>query len=235
MHKRIGILGGMGPSASARFYQRLVDYTQSQYGAVQDEEYPQILLNSITLEGFDETGIVDPDLVKKQLIEGIKFFRNGDDHGADIIAIPCNTVHAFYESLQGTTPALILNILDLTVQEVSKNHRGKVGIVCSSSTRDMELYATALKKIGIEPVVTTDEEQEILNELILKVMSGKNGAAEVARLRKVVEQLKERGAEAIILGCTELPLIAYHQEFSLPMVDSLEVLAKAAVEKAMQN
>ena len=88
--KTIGVLGGMGPAASAHFYQLLLKYSQKIYGAVQDDEYPQIIINSLALTGSTEKGMEENELIVRQLSEGIKALEKSN---SDFIVIPCNSVH----------------------------------------------------------------------------------------------------------------------------------------------
>ena len=88
--KTIGVLGGMGPGASADFYVHLVQYAQQRYHAVQDIDYPPVMLYSLPLPDFDERGVVDFDSTKKLLVGGVIKL---EQFGAEVIAIPCNTVH----------------------------------------------------------------------------------------------------------------------------------------------
>ncbi len=110
-HKTIGVLGGMGPEASANLYSKIIKYAQYKYNAVQDFDYPPIIIYSLPLFGFDETGIVDEKLVKQQLIDGVKKLESA---GCDLIIIGCNTVHIFYDEMQAAIKIPILNIVEGT-------------------------------------------------------------------------------------------------------------------------
>ena len=109
--KTIGVLGGMGPAASATLYANMIEYAQSKYNAVQDTDYPPIIIYSLPLSGFDETGITDENLVKKQLIKGVQIL---EDAGCDSIVIACNTVHVFHDDMQKAVTIPVLHIVEET-------------------------------------------------------------------------------------------------------------------------
>ncbi|MCX6790412.1 MAG: amino acid racemase [Candidatus Kaiserbacteria bacterium] len=227
--KTIGILGGMGPEASAYFYNLLIKLAHKKYGAVQDTDFPPILIYNLTLFGFDETGITDEDLVKKQLIEGVKKLELA---GSDFIIIACNTVHIFYDAMQNAVNIPILNIIDETVDETVRKGYMSVGLLSSESTNKMGLYKNKLEDRGIKVFSVSDEQQEKLNKIILHVMAGEQGVSDVAVATKIIDNLISQGAEAIILGCTELPLAIDQAHVSIPLFNSNEIVMDRALSVA---
>ena len=109
-NKTIGVLGGMGPEASSTLYRKIIKYSQNEYNAIQDCDYPPIIINSLTLFGFDETGITDHELVKSQLIEGVQQLEKA---GSDLIIIGCNTVHCYFDDMQNAVNVPIFNIIEV--------------------------------------------------------------------------------------------------------------------------
>ena len=142
-NKTIGVLGGMGPEASSNLYSKIIKYAQHEYGAVQDFDYPPIIIYSLPLFGFDETGIVDETLVKKQLIEGVKKLESA---GSDLIIIACNTVHSYFKEMQSAINVPIFNIIEETKKRVVEFGYKKVGLFASESTNKLELYRQQLRK-----------------------------------------------------------------------------------------
>lgn len=216
----------MGPAASADFYRRLVDIAQHSYGADQDTDFPAMHLYSLPLRGFDETGFHDAPLIESQLVEGIQKLAAS---GSELIVIPCNTVHAFFETMQKATPVPILNIITAVIDEVDSRNFTRIGILSSESTRNFKLYEAALASHGKTVFGVTDEEQATLNAIVHRVMNGSNDASDSAKLSTIVARFASEGAEAVILGCTELPLAISDMDSSLPLINSTEILAKAAL------
>ena len=230
MKKTIGILGGMGPEASAYFYNLLIRLSHTKYGAVQDNEFPPIIIYNLPLEGFDERGIVDAEGVKAQLVEGVQTLARA---GADFVVIACNTVHIFQGEMQAAIAIPIVGIVDETVAAAKAAGYRRVGLLTSASSAKYGLYANKLAKEGIETLATTAGEQKILDEIILQVMAGTNGAADTENIEKIGARLVAAGAEALVLGCTELPLALPKGPFPVPLLNSNQVIVDKALALAL--
>lgn len=228
--KTIGILGGMGPGASAYFYQLLVEQAQKQYQAEQDIDYPPMVLYNLPLEGFSERGVEDTEKVKAQLIAGVKKLESA---GADFIVIPCNTVHIYQDDMRQAVSIPIISIVEETVKAVQKKGMHHVGIVSSETTRDLGLYHNALKTNGNRVIEANVEQQGALSEIILSVMSGDYGKSDVKVLDDIMNDFVGQGAEAIVVGCTELPLVAQGiAKHDVILFDSTLILAEATLAYA---
>ncbi len=116
--KTIGILGGMGPGASANLYQTIISIAQKKYGAEQDYDFPPMVIYSLPLIGFDETGITEPESVKKQLVEGVKKLEKA---GCDFIIIACNTVHIYQKNMQKAINIPIVSMIEQAVKKAKKS------------------------------------------------------------------------------------------------------------------
>lgn len=227
--KTIGILGGMGPEASSYFYNLLIKLAHKKYKAVQDTDFPPVLIYNLPLFGFDETGIVDADLVQKQLVVGVQKL---EDAGSDYIIIACNTVHTFYPTMQAAVKVPIINIVEETIDEVVRQGYTRVGIISSQSTKDLALYTNACLAKGLQPFSIDEKQQEKLNEIILHVMAGTQGPADTEILKGVIESLVSCGAQAVILGCTELPLAIEQSDVSTPIFNSNAIVLDRALAAA---
>jgi aspartate racemase len=227
--KTIGILGGMGPGASADLYQRIIVYAQKKYRAEQDYDYPPMIIYNLPLIGFSEMGFENPDIVKQQLIAGVKKLEQA---GSDFIAIACNTVHYFYDDMQAAVNIPIINIMEATVARVREKNYGRVGVLCSESMNKLGLYQTVLANSAIESHLVDESKQKILNSVILHVMSGSQGPEQKEQIKKIIDDFTARGDEAIILGCTELPLAITQKDLDTKLFDSTQILAETVLEYA---
>lgn len=228
----IGILGGMGPNASADFLGRLLRIASRTYGAVQDDEYPAIILNSLALQGFEIGGVQDLRLIERQLVSGVRLLEKA---GASFIVIPCNTVHCLYPSLCAAINLPILHIAESTADAVKQYGIQKVGLCASVTTVQTKLYETACRQRGIETLVPDAAGQKLVNEVIEAIMSGIYGDAELLKLKSVILRLQSSGAEGVILGCTELPLAINQKWTDVLLFDSLQILAEQTVERAYET
>jgi len=223
--KIIGILGGMGPEASKDAYQRIIKYAQSKYNAIQDNQFPNILLYSLGLNDFDETGITNHASVQTQVVEGLDLLHSA---GCQAIIITCNTVHVTLENID---PKYKLIHLIQAVSKQAKNKQyKKVGLLCSQTTKDTQLYQQHLNKLNIETLSVSNKDQAVINQIIENIISGKKLQSDIEFLEEKTKQFKSQGAQAVILGCTELPLIFDSKHSSLPSLDSLQIGIEAITD-----
>lgn len=227
--KVMGVLGGMGPVASADFYRSVIEIAQRDYHAEQDIDFPAIIIYSMPVADFDETGFIDFKSVRKQLITGV---RKLEKAGSDFIVIPCNTVHLFYHDMQASVHIPIISILDVTTKSIQQHGYKKAGLLNSESARQCRLYEPAFADQGIVAVSTTETEQKDVNRAILHVMSGTQGKEDIARLQAIINRFAGEGAQVVVLGCTELPLAISSGDIDLPLFSSSALLAEAAVRYA---
>lgn len=227
--KTLGILGGMGPMASAHFLQQILYGCQQNHSAIQDTDYPHIILNSIQLQGFDESGVVEQAMVEEQLKEAILELNRA---GVEGIVIPCNTVHFFYSSLVQVSACPIFNLIEETCAEVQKQGYKRVGLLASESNLKSRLYQNALKESGVIAIEPDTKCYPSIGGIIQAVMGNRQGRHESQLLNDLIQPLKAQGAEAVILGCTELPLAIQKSFAPLPIIDSLEVLTKISLRFA---
>ena len=219
----------MGPNASADFLRRILRIANRRFGAVQDDDFPPIILNSIGLQGFSVTGVTDVEAVERQLVSGIQLL---DQAGAQLIAIPCNTVHCCFDAMTGATKIPILHVAGVTARAVAAAGIRRVGLCSSVTTVRTKLYENACAALGIDVIIPSSENQENVNDVIESVMAGTNDEEEMLALKSVILALWRRGAEGVILGCTELPLAINQKWTDVPLFDSLALLAQETVKKA---
>lgn len=224
--KTLGILGGMGPSASIRFYEHVIALSRSRHGARANGDYPHLLLSNLPV----------PDLIGG--LEGEKIavsmlrteMQRLADAGAQTLVLACNTMHLFADACAEGCGAEFLSMVDLVVRRVAIDGRKTVGVLGSPTTLRSPLYRAPLERKGLAVLIPSTGDVPRLERLIRRVIAGECGKREQEALRRQVLALKSRGAEAVILGCTELPLVAETMRLPLPIYDSLRVLAEAACD-----
>lgn len=231
-NKTIGVLGGMGPEASSNLYSKIIKYAQREYGAIQDFDYPPIIIYSLPLFGFNETGIVDEKLVKTQLIEGVKKLESA---GCDLIIIACNTVHSYFEEMQSAVKVPIFNIIEETKKRVIKFGYKKVGLFASESTNKLELYQKRFADSSIEVISPNNEQQKILNRVIEHVMGGNQKTEDIIFLKDIARDYIRQGAEAIVMGCTEIPLAINQAHTDIKLFDTIEIIVQCAVDYSLKK
>ena len=209
-HRTLGVLGGMGPAATANFLQLLVHEFNSK-GVYTDSAFPRMIIFSIPLEDWDNKGARDKIRVAEQVLTGLDWLKAA---GADILAVPCNTVHEFIDD------PMVVNIIDETLKLC--NTSAKLGIMCSRQTREAGLYERNNHN------VTYYTNQDTLDAIIGSVMAG---------IDCDIGPMINAGfpdCKTIVLGCTELSLCAYTHATRHDIVDSTSVLAKAVVRRMVR-
>lgn len=231
-NKMIGVLGGMGPEASSNLYTKIIKYAQYEYSAVQDYDYPPIIIYSLPLSGFDETGIVDGDLVKKQLIEGVIRLESA---GCDLIIVACNTVHLYYKEMQSAIKVPIFNIIEEAKKKVRDQGYKKVGLFASENTNKLKLYQNEFADSNIEVISPNTEQQKILNRVIEHVMGGNQKKEDAIFLKDIARDYIKQGAEAIVMGCTEIPLAINQTQTDIKLFDTIEIIVQCAVDYSLKK
>ncbi len=230
-NKKIGIFGGAGPWASAHAVVNIVQRAQWDYHAVEDDEYPELILRSVPLKGFGAKGIEDAGLIREQLFH--HFNRFAEDQ-TDIALMACNSLHTFHAELQDAYPSMeIVNLPVEGANAVAAQGHKKVGVLCSASSLDDNLHKTALEDQNIEPILPTPSQQKDINDLIHSVMAGNSGANEAQTFRRLSREFGSSGAQVLLSGCTELSYLSHKFQSNVPVVDCLYVSIARALELAV--
>lgn len=223
MSERIlGILGGMGPQASIRFYELITQIAIEKFGISKNADIPHLLLDSIPV----------PDLVKskKDEEETVAIVEREAARlagaGATAFAMPCNTMHLYASRFQASAGIPFLSMVEAVVSQVKADQRKLVGLIGTITTMQSGLYRAPLEKTGVHVLLPTAEEQEEIANIIHNVIGKGVDNEQRHTLHRILDRLAERGAEAIILGCTELPLVACTIDTTIPLYDSLRLLAQ---------
>ncbi|MFD1558366.1 aspartate/glutamate racemase family protein [Paraburkholderia silviterrae] len=197
----IGLIGGLGALAGAHFYRRLIDTCQA-HGATRDEDFPEIVLHNLSCTALNEQGIADEMVLRSELERSVALLSG---IGCTTVVIICNTAHVHLPFLRTRTSSEIIDMVDVAASSVKECRA--VGVLGSRSTRDVGLYREALRRHGVEPVEANDAQQEKIDLLIQRVIDGSYTVADRVALRNIANELRIRGAEKVILGCTELPVL----------------------------
>lgn len=228
--KTIGILGGMGPRATADLYLAIVALFQQRYGARYDADFPQMLINSIPAPDVVEQFEDEARLVSL-LSEGAQTLEQA---GADFVAIACNTVHAFHTAIASSVSIPVLDLVAETVAEVHQTGYTTVGLLSTGLTLERGLYRAPCTARGLTLLEPDEPQRQLLTALIMDLLAGRPPETCGDRLMALVEALAARGAEAVILGCTDLTPVIPAAAPPLPLFDTTGVLAQAAVREALR-
>ena len=225
----LGVLGGMGPLASAQFMLRLTLLTPAE----RDQDHiPAVLWSDPRVPdrgaARDGTG---PDPLPA-LVRGLQGLQAA---GCGAVAIPCNTAHGWIEGMRAATPLPILHIVDAAAADLRRLQvpPGPVGLMGTAATLAMRLYQDRLAALGWDCLVPEPDEMAQLVTPAIALVKANRVAEAYAPLADAAALLARRGAQAVVLGCTEIPLgIAAGPALAVPVVDTIDALARAAVHWA---
>lgn len=223
--KTVGIIGGMGPGATALLFQKLIDHTDAKV----DADHIHIVIdNRPSIPDRTSAILKGENAPAKYICESGKKL---EEYGAELIAIPCNTSHYFYPYIQSQLSIPVIHMLEETAKECKMLGFDTVGVLATTGTKKTEIYDRALEKYGIKAIYPDQEGQELLMSLIYDyVKAGKmvDGTIFLGEIKKMLEE----GVQAFVLGCTELPMVFSDGDFGVKFIDSLDVLARKTVEMA---
>lgn len=229
--KRIGIIGGMGPEATVDLFSKIVASTPSR----KDQDHLRIIIDNnpkvpsrfkfIMGEGEDPLPYL------------IEMAQRLERYGADLLLTPCNAAHHFYDQIQEKVKIPILHIAQETRRHIEsmKPRPEKVGLMASGSTVKAGIYQKVFQGSKIRLVLPDSKKQEMISKMIYTFKQRVRTKKLERTLMHVAHSLVEMGAEAIILGCTELPLILSGVKSSIRFIDANDILARAAVRRAKKS
>ena len=231
MRKTIGILGGMGPEATAHFFSLIIKHT----AAPKDQDHVPVLIYNLPQIPERTPAILGQGPSPLPLLR--KGVRTLAQAGADFIVVPCISAHAFLPDIRRASPVPILSLLDEALAGAKKKNRRlkRAGLLASTGTVRSGLFAKTFAKAGIEIITPTNKEQAKVMEAVFGKRGVKAGFTEGWPRKLVLEiarRLIKRGAEAIIAGCTEIPLVLRDEDLPVPLIEPMRIAAQACIVKA---
>ena len=229
--KTVGILGIMGPETVARFYLRI----NARVRASNSTQYPPIVVYSAPVPYDLEREIVERGRNEDQLLPFLIYgLQSLEAAGADVIVIPCNTVHCFMLELRACVAPPILSIMKETAEVCTRADYRTVGVLATTETIKQELYEQELARNGIQVITPDMTAQRHVSTIIQQILNGSKSMENKQALLSTIRALQSRGAEAVILGCTALELLLQQSDVSVPLLDSFDILAMATVRELLR-
>lgn len=229
--KTLGVIGGMGPQASIRFMELVIGSCTKDFGVKENDEFPRIILSSLPA----------PDLIANRKMEekaGDMLEKEAltlEKAGADFLVMTCNTMHVLSSRITEATSIPFISLIKTVVEKVESDGIKKVGLLGSMTTMTSDLYLGPFENSSVEVLVPKLEAKRQVVDCIMKVIAGASGLEERSTLKTIIGNLQDQGAESIILGCTELPLLIDHSDVEIPVFDSLRLLANASCNEVFKG
>lgn len=219
----LGVIGGLGPIATAHFLELVINMTDAK---TDQEHLSMIIYNAPTVP--DRTAHILDNSAPNPLPEMLRIGQALAQQDAKYIAIPCMTAHYFFRELEAGIPATLINSIRETAKHLKANGIEKVGIMATDGTVQSGIFHKELEAVGLTPIVPDAEQQKNVMHLIFRNVKA-GTPAEMDRFFAAADNLRRRGAQAIILGCTELSLIKRDYPIGPGFLDAMEVLAQQSV------
>jgi aspartate racemase len=221
---KIGVLGGIGPEATGTFYLKLIERLQKEKIIDSNEDFPQIVVNSIPAPELVFDKINDDDL--EPYIKGLKELDSMD---LDFIVMVCNTIHLFYDKLQPAIKTEIIDLREEVLNTLKNSNQNKVTVVGTPSTISLGLYEFP----GIEYHNPSKEELRSMSESIFLFNKGIDKERQVKKTLKVVNKHLTEGSQVVLLACTEFAVMLNNVD--VPKMNTIDILVEAVVKKFKQK
>ena len=224
----LGVLGGMGPLASAQFMLRLTLLTPAE----RDQDHiPTVLWSDPRVPDRTRGKLQGGDDPLPWLLRGIAGLRQA---GCGAIAIPCNTAHGWYDAMADAAGMPVLHIVDAAVSDLRRSGvmGGRIGLMGTQATLTMRLYQDRLEQLGYDCVAPSRDQMDRLVTPAIAQVKANQVARAFPPLAEVVNDLHARGVASVVLGCTEIPLgiqAGPQSDLRAPVIDTIDALARAAI------
>jgi aspartate racemase len=230
--KVIGLIGGMSWNSTLEYYRLINEITAARLGGLHSA---QLVLYSLD---FEEIELAQRES-RWDEAAGIlaKAGISLKQAGADFLLICTNTMHKVADAVGESSDLPVLHIADVTGSVITKHDLHQVGLLGTKFVMEESFYRDRLRKrFGVEVLIPEQTEREIVHRIIYEELCrGKISRSSRQACIKIIEDLRQRGAEGIILGCTELPLLIRPDDIQVPLFDTTRLHAEAAVELALRE
>lgn len=227
--KTIGIIGGMGPAATIDLYEKIVEQTPAE----KDQDHIHVIIDSYP-QIEDRTGYIlhggqSPAL---KLIESAKRLETA---GANALMMPCNTAHYFAKDIENAVHIPLIHIVKCSAEAIKNNHpkAKKIGLIATIGTIKAGVYSDILSKYGFETIVPDEKTENNVMDCIYKGVKAGKTEEYKDLFQQCVDEITDLGADLLIAGCTEIPLLIPLIKTKLPVIDATYELAKAGVKYAL--
>ena len=222
--KTIGLIGGMSWESTVTYYQIVNEVVKEKLGGLHSAKVLLYSVNFAEIEAYQANGQWDESAeVLAQAAENL------EKAGADFVLICTNTMHKVAPQVQSRIHIPLVHIAEATADALKENHISKVGLLGTKYTMTQEFYKNKLIEAGIDVVIPEGDDINVVNDIIYNELClGNVKAASKKEYLRIIENLKQRGAQGVILGCTEIGLLIQQQDTELPVFDTTQIHATKA-------
>lgn len=227
--KTIGIIGGMSWESTTTYYQLINQEIKKRLGGLHSAKIILVSVDFHEIEHCQSSG--DWERAGKILAQAAQSLQKA---GADFIVIATNTMHKVVPIIEKKIQCPILHIVDATANVLKNSHINRIALLGTSYTMKQDFYKDRLVSNGIEVIIPSDDKIELINNIIYNELCvGINLDSSRKEFVHIIENLADNGAQAVILGCTEIGLLITNKDTKLPVFDTTKIHAIAAVDYAL--
>jgi aspartate racemase len=230
MSKTVGVLGGMGPDATVDFMSLVIALTP----AAKDQDHIHMLVDHNPVVPDRQSAMRgDRSIVSTVLTQ---MALRLEAAGADFLVMPCNTAHVFLDEVLTKIHVPFIHIVKETVGEISAQYplARNIGVLATTACADTGIYQSAIETSGRSSVHPGAARQKEVMDLVFRIKRGDKGKDVRNAMHRIAAELVESGADAIVAGCTEIPLVLGDADIGVPYLSSTEVLARRTVAMAIE-
>jgi aspartate racemase len=229
--KKLGLIGGSSWVSTVDYYRYINKLANEKRGGL---NFAEILLYSVNFDDVKSLADAGDWENLGKFLSGIA--QNLEKAGAEVIVLCTNTTHIVAEKVEENIKIPLIHIVDATAREILQQGLKKVALLGTRFTMDNDFYRQRLARFGIETIIPNDEERDFIHWSIFEELGRDIFTEETQRkYLEIIENLSKRGAEGVIFGCTEIPVLLKPEDCPIPSFDTTFLHARAAVEFALAN
>jgi len=221
---RLGVLRGIGPEATSKFYQKLIETLQEEGLIKTNSDFPQIIINSIPAPE-----LVFDDISEENIKHYVKGLKELDTLNLDLIVMVCNTIHLFYDQLQNEIRTPIINLRKEVFKELKRKKIDQVTILGTPSTLKQGLYEFP----GIIYQNPNCHELNIMGEAVFNFNRGIEKRKQIETVQKIIDKYYLSGSQTFLLACTEFAVM--FEDLDVSKINTIDVLVNVVVKKCSKN
>ena len=229
--KTIGLIGGMSWESSAHYYRLINERVRARHGGLHSARVLMLSLDFAPIADLQASG--DWETLSAQMADAARSLTAG---GADMLLICANTMHLCADAVEAATDVPLLHIADPTIASIRAAGMSRIGLLGTAYTMEKPFYVDRMAAAGIEALVPNADDRATVHRIIFdELVQGVIHDESRSEYRRIIAALIADGAEAIVLGCTEIMLLVGASDSAVPLFDTLELHAEAAVSKALTD
>lgn len=227
--KTIGLIGGTGWVSTVEYYRQINELIGRELGGLNAARCILYSFNYADINAFNKRG--DADSVYRMVCDAAAKLESA---GAECLLLCANTLHQFADNLETRIGVPLIHIAEATAVEIKRRQFSSIGLLGTKMTMSWDFYRGRLNRHHIQSLVPDADDMDFINDTIFtELLKGIISATSRERFLRIIDELKDKGAQAIVLGCTEIPLLVRQEDTALPLINTLDLHCRAAVNFAL--